>query len=196
MARPLQRLQDEIAASLQPSVAPGTTAVQSPFEAQGRGFIHGHGEGHSIIGLTMHWLRKAVGGGWDNIATTVTHLRDTLLRTAASVQYESAREPGMQLGVHNLRTEPFTAREQRHSRMDGAEEEDGTLRELVQVAPPLSRAATHAEGAQSCCGAKQDTQGRRCCLQRCSTHWRVPVGFSVVSHQVQLWVSRLRFSAN
>ena len=35
LARPLQPVQDEIAASLQPCVAPGTTDVQAPFEAQG-----------------------------------------------------------------------------------------------------------------------------------------------------------------
>ena len=37
-------VQDEVAASLQPCVAPGTTDVQAPFERQGRGFIHGHGK--------------------------------------------------------------------------------------------------------------------------------------------------------
>ena len=52
--------EDEVAASLQPCVAPGTTDVQAPFEAQGRGFTHGHGKGHSIIGPTLKRLRAAV----------------------------------------------------------------------------------------------------------------------------------------
>ena len=33
--------QDEVAASMQPCVAPGTIEVQAPFEAQGWGFVHG-----------------------------------------------------------------------------------------------------------------------------------------------------------
>ena len=33
--------QDEVAAWLQPCVAPGTIEVQAPFEAQGWGFVHG-----------------------------------------------------------------------------------------------------------------------------------------------------------
>ena len=45
--------QDEVAACLQRCVAPVTTDVQAPFEAQGWGFVHGHGKGHSIIGQPM-----------------------------------------------------------------------------------------------------------------------------------------------
>ena len=52
----------EVAASLQPCIAPGTIDVQAPVESQGRGFEHGHGKGHDLAGATMKWLRKAVGG--------------------------------------------------------------------------------------------------------------------------------------
>ena len=52
--------EDEVATPLLPYVAPGTTDVQAPFEAQGRGFAHGHGKGHNVIGPTMAWLRSAV----------------------------------------------------------------------------------------------------------------------------------------
>ena len=137
LARPLVPVHDEVAASLQPCVAPGTIDVQAPFEAQGRGYIHGHGKGHSIIGLTMKWLRTAMRNGFQNISAAVNELRESLLDAAATVQYEAAREPGIQLSVDDLRPEPFTARQQRQSRMDGAEDEDGTIRELVQIAPPL-----------------------------------------------------------
>ena len=41
---------DPVAASLQPSISPGTTDLQAPLESQGRGFVHGHGKGHGIIG--------------------------------------------------------------------------------------------------------------------------------------------------
>ena len=63
-------------------------------------------------------------------------LREALLGTAETVQYDAAREPARQLGIE-LRAEPFTARQQRQSRMDGGEEEDGTQRDLVELAPPV-----------------------------------------------------------
>ena len=47
LAAPREPHHDEVAATLQPCVAPGTTDVQAPFEGQGRGFVHGHGKGHS-----------------------------------------------------------------------------------------------------------------------------------------------------
>ena len=37
-----------MASSLQPCIAPGTTDVQAPLEAHGRGFTHGHGKGHRL----------------------------------------------------------------------------------------------------------------------------------------------------
>ena len=40
------------------------------------------------------------------------------------------------MGV-DLHAEPFSARQQRQSRMDGGEDEDGTIREYVDLAPPV-----------------------------------------------------------
>ena len=51
------------------------------------------------------------------------------LATAATVQYDAANEPARQLGFADVAPEPFTARQQRQSRMDGGEETDGTLRD-------------------------------------------------------------------
>ena len=87
LARQAVSTEDEVAASLQPCVAPGTTDVQAPFEAQGRGFAHGHGKGHSVIGPTMAWLRSAVVKG---LRTAALWLRTALLSTAVTVQYEAA----------------------------------------------------------------------------------------------------------
>jgi len=135
LARPLRPIHDEVASSLQPCIAPGTTDVQAPLEAQGRGFTHGHGKGHSVIGPTLKWLRNAVLLG---LTTCVQALRQGLLGTAATVQQDAARETAQQMGVV-LRPEPFTGRQQRQSRMDGGEEEDGTKREHVELAPPLEQ---------------------------------------------------------
>ena len=57
---------------------------------------------------------------------------------AETAQYDAAREPSLQLGV-DIRPEPFTARQQRQSRMDGGEEEDGTEKEHVELAPPVEQ---------------------------------------------------------
>ncbi|MCP4200797.1 MAG: hypothetical protein GY769_02535, partial [bacterium] len=140
-------MHDEVAASLQPCVTPGTTDIQAPLEAQGRGFTHGHGKGHSIIGPTMAWLRRAVTQG---LTPAVRCIRRALLETAVTVQFDAARLSGRQLGI-DLRAEPFTARQQRQSRMDGGEEEDGTLRECVDVAAPVE--PVHVERERSLAAA-------------------------------------------
>ena len=68
LARPRLPLQDQVAASLQPCIAPGTLDVQAPFEAQGRGFQHGHAKGHGIVGTTMRWLRTSIVHGFTDAA--------------------------------------------------------------------------------------------------------------------------------
>ena len=56
---------------------------------------------------------------------------------AATVQYESARESATQMGMHDLPPEPFTLKQQHQTRMDGGEDEDGSLREYVPIAPAV-----------------------------------------------------------
>ena len=79
LARPLYPVHDEVAAaSLQPCMTPCTTDVQAPLEAQGRGFTHAHGKGHSIIGVTMNWLRRSVTSG---LTAAVRRIREVLLKS-------------------------------------------------------------------------------------------------------------------
>ena len=73
------------------------------------------------------------------VLQSVRDMREALLSTAATVQYEAANEPGRQMGVESLPPEPFTERQQRQSRMDGGEEEDGTPRDYIAVAPPVEQ---------------------------------------------------------
>ena len=51
----------------------------------------------------------------------------------------AANEPARQLGLADVRQEPFTGRQQRQSRMDGGEEEDGSPREAVALSPPVGQ---------------------------------------------------------
>ena len=97
--------------------------------------MHGHGKGHSVIGATMKWLRHAKTSG---LNAAVHAVREAFLATAVTVQYDAAREPARQLGVE-LRPEPFTARQQRQSRMDGGEEDGDTQRDLVELAAPVEQ---------------------------------------------------------
>ena len=115
LARPLVPVHDSVASSLQPSIAPGVADVQAPLESQARGFTHGHGKGHSIIGATMSWLRNAVSSGF---TSSVRQMREALCSMASTVQYDAARESARQMGVE-LRPEPFTEKQRRQSRLDG-----------------------------------------------------------------------------
>ena len=124
-----------MASSLQPSISPGATDVQAPLESQARGFAHGHGKGHSIIGVTMPWLRNAITSGF---TSAVRRMREALCSMASTVQYDAAREPARQMDV-KLRSEPFTEKQQRQSRLDGGEEDDGKLREYVSLALPVEQ---------------------------------------------------------
>ena len=137
LAAPREPHHDDVAASLQPCIAPGTTDVQAPFEGQGRGFVHGHGKGHSIIGTSMRWIRKLAKQSAAGIGTCIRQMRESLLSAAVTVQYESANEPGRQMGVSDLPPEPFSDKQQKQSRMDGGVDEDGSLREDVPRAPPI-----------------------------------------------------------
>ena len=124
LARPIRPRDDDMATSLQPSLTPGTADLQSPVEGQGRGFPHGHAKGHGIVGPTMQWMRDALKNTSGGLDSAVLFLRDALLKTAASVQYEAVNEPGRQLGVLGMPLEPFTAKQRRQSRMDGGEDEE------------------------------------------------------------------------
>ena len=169
---------------LQPCDVPGSTEVQARFETQGRGFIHGgHGKGHSIITPSMKWLRSVR----RDLAEAVRSLRQSLLSTAATVQYEAANEPARQMGVGTIAPEPFTERQQRQSRMDGAEDRDGTVREYVPVAPPVMQPHI-LEQKPSCC-RKSDATAWFCSLQRSFTHGGVPVIVPMVQAKIQFCMS-------
>ena len=166
LAKPSGPRHDNSASSLQPSLAPGLADLQAPEESQGRGFTHAHAKGHGIVGPTVRWMRKALGGAGRlgrDLVDAVKELRDGLLAAAASVQYEAVNEPGRQLGVSDMPPEPFTEKQRRQSRMDGGAEDDddNNLRDDVPVAPALvqphiQRARAARQHATRRCGRVQD----------------------------------------
>ena len=68
-----------------------------------------------------------------------------------TVQYESATESATQMGVNDLPPEPFTDKQQRQTRMDGGEDEDGSRREFVPIGPPVVQ--PHIEREHACASA-------------------------------------------
>ncbi len=87
-------------------------------------------------------------------------MRAVLLATASAVQYEAAGESGRQMGI-DLRPEPFAARQQRQRRMDGrgGKDEDGTLRELVDLAPPVEQPHVERERCHTAAAGRMPRSG-------------------------------------
>ena len=82
------------------------------------------------------------------------------MRAAVSVQYESANEPAIQMGVSDLPPEPFTEKQQRQSKMDGALEDDGiTKRDLVKLQPPLEQEHVGRERRAAAAGNRPPLKG-------------------------------------
>jgi hypothetical protein len=87
-------------------------------------------------------------------------MREALLRAAVSVQYESANEPAIQMGVSDLPPEPFTEKQQRQSKMDGALEDDGiTKRDLVKLQLPLEQEHVERERRAAAAGNRPPLKG-------------------------------------
>ena len=83
----------------------------------------------------MSWLRNAVTSAF---TSALRKFREALCNMASTVQYDAAGEPARQMG-EVLRPELFTAKQQRQSRLDGGEEEDGAQRDYVELAPPVEQ---------------------------------------------------------
>lgn len=149
LAQPSVPLHDEVASSFQPSLTPGTTDVQAPFEAQGRGFVHGHGKGHSMVGATMQWLRRAAASG---LTAAASAFRSALLQTAATVQYEAAREPARQRGS----TTCFSSHSLRSS-----SDRPGWTEEKTRTAPSENLSRLVLQSCSRTCSERASEQRRR-----------------------------------
>ena len=109
--------------------------------------------------MTVAWLRKIAKGTDQACRDGVRKIQQALLSAATSVQYESANEPGEQLGVTDLPPEPFTLQQQKSSRMDGGQEDDGTFRDDVPVQPPLEQAHLARERRAAAAANREPLKG-------------------------------------
>jgi hypothetical protein len=151
---------DSFASKLQPAITPAAADVEVPGEAQGRGFTHGHGKGHSRIGVTVAWIRDVLRAAPAAASLRINKMREALLSAAASVQYESANEPAIQMGISDLPPEPFTEKQQRQCKMDGALEDDGiTKRDLVKLQLPLEQEHVGRERRAAATGNRAPLKG-------------------------------------
>lgn len=124
--------EDAFASSGQPGLAGFPGASLMPLEAQGRGFVHGHRKVHAVPSWSAARLRRLLEGTDSEAVAAFDTFQEALVRAASTVQYDSATLPARQLN-QSVPPEPFTARQQAVSRMDGGPEPDGKKRSLVQV---------------------------------------------------------------
>ena len=110
--------------------------------------------------MTVAWIRDVLRAPAATAAQRIKQMRAALLSAAASVQYESANEPAMQMGVIDLPPEPFTEKQQRQSKMDGCLEDDGvTKRDLVKLQPPLEQEHVGRERRVAAAGNRPPLKG-------------------------------------
>jgi len=109
-------------------------------EAQGRGFTHGHakyaGCPNGKEELQQLVVDLAAGEADSAIRQHLQQFNEKLAAVASTMQYECSTLPGRQLAVQ-LPPEPFSAKQQRQSKLDGGLELDGsTRRALLEITPP------------------------------------------------------------
>ncbi len=141
----------------------GLASLQ-PDESQKRGFNHGHDkkygvpnghdEQYQVLQQVVQETESLAGQDSDAVQLAVEEAQrqynEKLLASTSSRQYESATLPARQLGQH-VQPTPFSARQQRQSKLDGQLERDGkTRRDLlaVQEEEPLAHIAREQRAAE------------------------------------------------
>ena len=141
--------EDDLASNGFCGVAGLTAALLKCLEAQARGFAHGHGKTHSVPNGT-----KELYDSLDNVVQEINKLKkrssdehpdeeisrivaaemqsynERLIASASTRQYQSATLLARQMG-QLVRDAPFSDKQQRQSRYDGAFEEDGLTQRRV-----------------------------------------------------------------
>ena len=132
--------EDDFASSGAPGLAMFCQGLLAPLEDQGRGFVHAHRKVYGVpsgFEDTVSELFRALADQLHNSAPRETSAdafagaRSRLLKAATQLQYDSAVEPGVQLG----QAQPVSQKQLQQSRMDGGLEPDGSHRDQLVLSP-------------------------------------------------------------
>ena len=121
-----------------------------PFEAQARGFTHGHRKVYGVpepMGPEMLSMFQETSAA-KPLTDFLAEAGKALVRCASTLQYEAATLPAKQM-QQAVPPERFTARQQELSRLDGGLEIDGTQRQKLEPTPeePLGHIAAEQDRA-------------------------------------------------
>ncbi len=145
--------EDQLASTAIPSLGGYGVAELEPFESQERGFEHGHRKKYAIPKSNeSEIIEKFKSYNQTELYNLFRDLKVALLRCAETLQYEASTLPAKQMGQTVL-PEKFTLKQQKHSRLDGGIELDGSKRQLLLVTAPelpghheLEKRRANAEG--------------------------------------------------
>ena len=145
--------EDQLASTAIPSLGGYGVAELEPFESQERGFEHGHRKKYAIPkNKECDIIEKFKSHNQTELHNLFRDLKVALIRCAETLQYEASTLPATQLGQTVL-PEKFTQKQQKHSRLDGGIELDGSRRQLLPVTAPelpghheLEKRRANAEG--------------------------------------------------
>ena len=148
--------EDDFASTLQIGIAELPRAALKPLEAQGRGFTHGHEKIISVPRIRAAKLKQLFmeNKTADELETWCTKAREAVLQAACQLQYDSAVYTGRQLDVQ-LRPEPFSARQQKQSKLDGeVEEADDRKPKRAKMDTTMEELNGHLKKENEACAAQ------------------------------------------
>ena len=112
--------EDHLASNGTNCLADFVESVLMPLEAQGRGFAHGHKKVISLPNYSSSTLERLFREDSAALQAALVKMRCQIVDAVSTVQYDTATQPGQQLGVA-LPVEPLTKQQRRQSRLDGGE---------------------------------------------------------------------------
>lgn len=128
--------EDRLASTAIPSLGGYGVAELEPFESQERGFKHGHRKKYAIPKSNeREIIEKFKSYDQTELYNLFRDLKVALLHCAEKRQYEASTSPAKHMGQTVL-PEKFTQKQQKHSRLDGVIELDGSKGQLLPVTAP------------------------------------------------------------
>ena len=172
--------EDNACASLRPCLLPFPVACMGPGESQERGFEHAHIKVHGLSVVDARRLRQLLKFPDEDLRSSLAKWRAQAVEYASSLLQESATWTASSFGLQ-LPQVGFSAEQQRQTRFDGGEEEDGKQR--VHMPVVASEADGHIEREKDLASIERreargvlDTPLTGCCNSQLPTY-RLPASF-------------------